>query len=167
MAAGAGLSLWRLGQWRHDGAFFASVLRERPDCHTAHYSLGTWYAGRQLPDLERAREHYREAVSITGETPASFEARLNLAISWELGTSGQRYGTGSDLSRAAGMYREMIELFPDRHEPHLNLAIILDRRADRGAVRHFQRVLELRPDHPQADNIRRRLAELGVPTSTS
>jgi tetratricopeptide (TPR) repeat protein len=156
--AGAFLTVRRTLQWKSDGTFYAAVIDEVPDCYTAHYSLGTWYATRRPPDLDKAREHYLEAIRITGDSQYSIEPRLNLAISYELGTSGRRYGTGADLDEAARLYRELIDFAPDRCEPHLNLALILDRQGrTREALVHYQRVLDLCPDHPQRPELEQRL----------
>jgi tetratricopeptide (TPR) repeat protein len=159
--AGAGMSVWRTTQWKSDATFYGAVIAERPDCYTAHYSLGTWYATRRRPDLEKAREHYREAIRITGDSLYSVEPRLNLAISYELGASGQRYEAGAQLDEAARLYRELIILAPGRWEPHLNLAVILDQAGRLAEARdHYERALELAPEHELRDEVERRLAEL-------
>jgi len=154
---GAGVSLWRQAAWRNDGTFYAAVLRERPDCHTAHYSLGTWLSTRRPPDLDGARQHYEAAVRAAGTGTESFEARLNLAMSWTLGTTGEPYTPGCDLDEAQRQLEQMIELFPDRWEPYLNLGLLLDRRGDRGAAAYLRRVLELYPEYPQRDELERRI----------
>jgi tetratricopeptide (TPR) repeat protein len=159
--AGAVQTVLRTLQWRSDGTFYAAVLAEVPDCYTAHYSLGTWYATRRPPELDLAREHFREAIRITDDTPYSFEPRLNLAISYEMGTSGRRYGPGAQLDEAARLYRELIAFAPQRWEPHLNLALILDHQGrTRDAIEQYERALELNPDHPQRAEIEQRLADL-------
>jgi tetratricopeptide (TPR) repeat protein len=161
VVAGAGVSVWRTTQWKSNATFYGAVIAERPDCYTAHYSLGTWYATRRRPDLERARVHYREAVRITGDTPYSVEPRLNLAISYELGASGRRYEAGAQLDEAARLYRELIDLAPGRWEPHLNLAVILDQKGRTAEARdHYERALQLAPEHELQGEIERRLGEL-------
>jgi tetratricopeptide (TPR) repeat protein len=161
VVAGAGVSVWRTLQWKSNATFYAAVIAERPDCYTAHYSLGTWYATRRGPDLETAREHYREAIRITGDSPYSVEPRLNLAVSYELGASGRRYEAGAQLDEAARLYRELIDMAPGRWEPQLNLAVILDQKGRTAEARdHYERALELAPQHALREEIERRLEEL-------
>ena len=157
----ATLSVLRTGAWRNNETLYLAVLAEAPRCFTAHHSLASWYALRRPPDLPRARAHYREAIRITGDTDASFLSRLNLAITWEQGTSGRRYSAGANLDKAAQSYDRLIERFPDRWEPHLNLALVLEQlRRPAETLPHYQRVLALAPEHPQRAEIERRITQL-------
>lgn len=165
VVAGAVVSIWRCTQWRDNGVFYRAIVTAEPRCPTAHVSLGTWLASVGPRDLDRAREHYRRAIEITGDSPQSFAARLNLAISYELGETGTRYaGPGVDLVRSVRIYRELIERHPARSEPLLNLAIVLDRQGRHAeAARRYRDFLERFPGHGRADAVRERLEQIEAP----
>ena len=161
VVVGAGLSAWRSTLWRNNGSFYRAIIAEEPRCVTAHHNLGSWNASRRRPDLDKARSHYAEAARIAGDTEQGFNARLNLAITHELNSSGTRYGAGAPVQRAEEIYLELIEVAPDRAEPYLNLAILLERRGiPAGALRRYREFLARDPDHPRRDEVLQRVQEL-------
>jgi hypothetical protein len=161
VVGGAWRSAGRAASWRNNGSFYRAIIDEEPLCVTAHHNLGSWYASRRHPDLDKARSHYAEAARIAGDTEQGFDARLNLAITYELNSSGSRYGSGAPVGRAEEIYLELIEVAPDRAEPYLNLAVLLERRGiPAAALRRYREFLARDPDHPRRDEVRRRVEEL-------
>lgn len=158
---GAGLSVWRARTLKNNGSFYSAIIAEEPGCVAAHHNLGAWYAtGRRL-NLDKARDHYAEAARIAGETEQGFTARLNLAITYEMNSSGKRYGPGAPVGRAEEIYLELIEIAPDQVESYLNLAVLLERRGiPAGALRRYREFLSRAPDHPRRDEVLQRVGAL-------
>ncbi len=158
---GAGLSVWRSIQWKDNGTFYHAVVAAVPECFTAQYSLGSFYATKRPPQLAAARAHFRAAARIAAGTPESFNARMALAATHELNAAGEWYGRGAPLLEAIEIYRELVAEDPQRWEPQLSLGSALDRLGrSREALVHLRRALEIAPDNPQADTVRRRIAEI-------
>jgi tetratricopeptide (TPR) repeat protein len=158
---GVGLSVWRARTLRNNGTFYRAVIAEAPGCVAAHHNLGAWYATGRRPDLDKARDHYAEAARIAGETEQGFTARLNLAITCEMNSSGERYGRGAPVRRAEEIYRELIEVAPDRADAYLNLAILLERRGlPAAALGRYREFLSRAPDHPRRDEVLQRVQTL-------
>jgi Tfp pilus assembly protein PilF len=56
----------------------------------------------------------------------------------------------SDPAAAVALYEEVLKLDPDRHDAHLRLAILHDRRGDFAAsAPHYEAALKARPDDPE------------------
>lgn len=159
LVAGACMTVWRSMQWRNHGTFFGAVVAAEPRAHSAWYSLGTWYATQNPPDLVNARQSFQRALDIL-DMERSYVPRMNLAVSYEIGTSGERYGPGSDLNEAERRYRELLELFPQRSKPALNLAVLLERRGrNTEALEAYERTLQIDPAQTEAPQILMKCAQ--------
>lgn len=120
------------------------MLEEAPGSYAAHQNLSVWYATRRPPDLERARAQLREAIRVAGDTPWGFTAQLDLATTYEINASGLLRGPGADLEEAGRRYLELIRSHPQRPEPHLALAALLEHQGRTAeALEHHQRALEI------------------------
>ncbi len=128
---GAWAGWTRSGQWHDDGTFYQAILAEAPECYAAHQSLGTWYAGRRPPDMERARAHYDRAIRVAGDSDWGVQSQLDLATTF-------------DAAEAERRCREIIERHPMQPRPHHYLAAILRDRGRRAeALEHERRAKEL------------------------
>ncbi len=129
--AGAWVGQRRSAHWHDDGTFYQAILAEAPGCYAAHQSLGTWYAGRRPPDMERARAHYGRAIGVAGDSDWGVQSQLDLATTF-------------DAAEAERRCRGIIERHPTRSRPHLYLAAILrERGRSAEAMEHERRAKEL------------------------
>ncbi|HEY1170910.1 MAG TPA: tetratricopeptide repeat protein [Verrucomicrobiae bacterium] len=113
-----------------------------PAYFEAYYNLG-WTA-YEAKDLRQALVAYEHALAVA---PDSFDARYNFALTL------QQAGYPQD---AAEELQTLTNRFPGRAQPHLMMASLLSTKLrDKVAARqHYQKVLELEPDHPKAAEIR-------------
>ena len=132
---------------RNDTAAAVAAYRKAIDLDPAHFashynlSLLSLQQGN-LPDALRSAE---SAVAID---PRSHVARYNLAVALQR----SRYPVD-----AAEELERLTRLHPDDPNAHLALATLCaGDLADPDCARtHYERVLALKPNHPQAENIRR------------
>ncbi len=113
-----------------------------PSYYEAYYNLG-WTA-YEAKDIRMALVAYEHALAVQ---PESFDARYNFALTL------QQAGYPQD---AADEFQNLVKIYPERAQPHLMLASLLSGRLrDKDAARtHYQKVLELEPNHPRATEIR-------------
>jgi regulator of sirC expression with transglutaminase-like and TPR domain len=66
------------------------------------------------------------------------------------------------MSRAEKEFRKALEMNPNHAIAHRNLGVVLayDLKKKDGAVKEFERYLQLSPNAPDADNIRQTIASL-------
>lgn len=117
-----------------------------PSYFEAHYNLGL--AAHQSRDLPLALGASEEAVALRGSAP---NARYNFAIVLR---------DANYFDDAARELNEVLTATPDDARAHLAAANIYAEQLDQPALatRHYRRVLELEPNHPEAVRIRAWLA---------
>jgi tetratricopeptide (TPR) repeat protein len=143
----------------------------------AEYQRGA--QAHQKGDLKAAADAYRRAIALD---PAHFESQHNLtlvalqqgdlktslsvgevAVALDPDSANARYNLAVALQRsrypvdAAEELEKLTRLHPDDPNAHLALATLCaGDLADPDCARtHYERVLALKPNHPQAENIRR------------
>jgi len=164
-AVALGLTLWRVPKWQNSYTFYRAVLNEEPACYTANSGIGAHIA-EQGGNLDEARRYFQRAMEVAGDSPGGINARINLAMSYERSPgNGDAYGPGADLDRARWLYEEALALAPDSVAVRFRLGVLhmylLDRALREGdragmqthnaaVLRHFNRILQLEPGHPDA-----------------
>ncbi len=165
---------WRqIPNWRDNRTFFRAVLSEEPRCYTANYALGTSFA--LTGDLVEARKWFRLAIDVASDSPQSFRARENLAMTFEYGPSGRRFGPDAPLARALALYHDALRVKPDALIANLAAATVSSRLAERSgltaverqayqshAFEQLVRTIESHPDHPSAYLWHRRAAGIAI-----
>lgn len=128
--------------WAEAIAGYRQAATADPSYFEAYYNLG-WTA-YEAKDLGLALVAYEHALAVQ---PGSFDARYNFALTL------QQAGYPQD---AADEFERLTKDSPNRAQPHLMLASLLSTRLhDKdGARQHYQKVLELEPNHPNATEIR-------------
>lgn len=121
--------------WQRDPSFF-----------DAHYNLG--YCSSLGGDLTRSMRAYERALALK---PESVAARYNFAVM--LKKAGYMRDAAIQLIR-------ILEENPGETRVHFTLANIYAQqlRLNTEAMRHYRKVLELNPQHPQAGEIRKWIA---------
>jgi Flp pilus assembly protein TadD len=100
----------------------------------------------------RTAEAERAFLAALEADPKSPKARNNLGILY------RRLGRTEE---AIVMYGQAIALDPANPVPHKNLGLIYEEQGRRAeALRHFEQYRTLRPDAPDADEIKRKIARL-------
>ena len=101
-----------------------------------------------------------------GEAVKAYQKALvldpkNVSVRVDMGTCYR--GTGK-FDKAVEEYRKALKIDPNFPNGHRNLAVVLssDLRQNKEAVREFQKYLELMPDAPDADSIRRTIQQLSA-----
>lgn len=85
------------------------------------------------------------------------------ALSYEFNDQMERYGTGSNLAKAAEYYKKAIELDKDNPYAHYNLACLYDAYglgSPAEALNEYRENLRLHPSEPEAARTRERIREL-------
>ena len=125
---------------------YQAAMRTDPAYFDAYYNLGL--ASLDNGDSRLALWAYEIALSIK---PDSADARYNLGLALKAG--------GFHLD-AVGQLEKAAQAAPGDARPHLSLANLYAQqlRDNSAARRHYQKVLELNPRHPEAAKIRYWLA---------
>ncbi|MBM3882054.1 MAG: tetratricopeptide repeat protein [Verrucomicrobia bacterium] len=125
---------------------YRSALQQDPSFFDAHYNLGV--ALQDRADWAGALTAYEQALALR---PTDADARFNFALAL------QSSGYPQDAALEFGNLLASRPNYVDAHFAVANLyAQTLDQRDQ--AREHYQRVLQLQPDHPQAAAIRRWLS---------
>jgi tetratricopeptide (TPR) repeat protein len=125
---------------------YREAVRLDPAYYDAFYNLGL--AAYEINDLTLSLSAYEYALAVN---PASFDARYNFALALQ---------RGNHLQDAANELEKILTSHPEEARVHLALAkLYADYMARLDlARRHYRKVLELEPQHPQASAIRYWLA---------
>ncbi len=112
---------------------FEKSLGFKRDSSSTHYFLGNIY--RQI-DVERAFEHYEEAIRLN---PEYYEALIDLA---------NLYDDTSNPEKAFLLYQRAIYLYPNAPEAYYNLGVFYERRGYvKDAVDNYRNALRIKPDY--------------------
>ncbi len=132
-------------KWNESAAELEALLEAEPDRKEAYGDLAQTYLKAGRPD-EAARAVER------GAEKGFQSARLHFNV-------GAAYFNQKAFDKAAQAFQKAIEIQPDLAQAELNLAKTLDQlnRKDE-ANSHLKRYLELRPNAPDAAEIKKRLA---------
>jgi tetratricopeptide (TPR) repeat protein len=136
------LAAQKVRNWAEAMAGYRKAASADPAYFEAYYNLG-WTAF-EAKDIRMALVAYEHALAVQ---PESFDARYNFALTL------QQAGFPQD---AADEFQNLTKAYPERTQPHLMLAgLLANRLRDKdGARMHYQKVLELEPQHPRATEIR-------------
>ena len=144
------LGVWYMNQGMYDMASeeFKKALELHPDSAEVRCNLGTVYNNQGWYDS--AVTELKEALRLK---PNFVDAMNNL---------GNAYRGKGWYDRALEAYKKTLEINPDLAIPHFNIAIIYlyQEKDNRKALYHFERVLKIEPDFPQAMAIRKKIEEL-------
>jgi tetratricopeptide (TPR) repeat protein len=145
-----GVSLYKSGEIREAAVEFRAAIDNDPERSDFYNNLGLAYA--VLDDPDQAEKHFKEAL----KKRPGFPAALN--------NYGAFLAEGGELARALNLLNKAIALDPEFRDPHLNLAVSLERIGRLSeAIVHYERYLELlSPGTPYEDTveIRRRVRAL-------
>lgn len=148
-----GLQQYRAGEWDLAIASYRKALQHKRDDAVTWYNLG--FAYKAKGDVEKARAAFETA---TRYGPDLLQAQYMVAV----------------MYRKSGKHLEAIELLrivlrsrPDYAKAHLLLGLSL-REVNRSdlAEEHLKRYVELEPDGPAAEDVKRWLAQPSEPDDT-
>jgi len=140
------LSWVQTSHWRNNETFFRSILDEEPRSAAATNGVGIALASKG--ERMEARQWFERAIDLAGDAPYSFKFRENLAMTFEAGPSGRRFGADAPLERAVALYEDALRVKPDALRADLSLARASTELAKRDALsevekkRHLRRALE-------------------------
>lgn len=121
---------------------YQNALRADPSWYDAYYNLGL--AAQDTGQLGLSLIAYETALALK---PESADARYNFALALK---------AGSYTQDAADQLTQLLHHSPGEVRAHLSLANICAQqlRQPAAAREHYLKVLELKPDHPEAARIR-------------
>ena len=138
--------------------------RDKPtvtiECKTCHRSRPRPLLLKQELELALDRDGPAAAVALYHELREEYSGRGAFDFGeWEVNTLAESLADASRTADAIAIYELNLEAFPDSSAIHLNLGKLYEESGDAArARRHYERVLELRPNHRGA---RERLEALG------
>jgi tetratricopeptide (TPR) repeat protein len=137
-----GLSMQRIGKNSDAVAAYQRAIRADGAFFEAYHNLGIVAA--QMGDLLKSTAAYETALALE---PDSASARYNFALALQ---------RGGYLRDAAAELVKLLGKHPDDAGAHFVLANLYSQNFNQPAKArpHYLRVLELRPQHPQATAIR-------------
>ena len=139
----------RIGQYETAIQCLNKALEIEPDNPHASTNLGIAYKaqGRYVEAIEQ----FEKTLELQGEN-------ANAMIYLNIGDTYQEMG---DHKKAITFFQMAIQLAPNQANPHLLLGMAhrVLKRNDRARV-HFEKTLELEPNHPQAAQIRKWLEQI-------
>ncbi|HWP41445.1 MAG TPA: tetratricopeptide repeat protein [Tepidisphaeraceae bacterium] len=135
----AGLSLWRLPDYRSTRSMWLAALRKNPSSSMAHNALGLLdLQDRKIPS---AMEHFLRASQADSRDPRAW---LNMAAAYE---------ADGAYDKAIMAYYQAMHRAPQDVEINFGLARVLAMRGNSAeAVREYQLVLQRQPTHLRALN---------------
>jgi len=137
---------YRLGDFKAARRLFSRVVSINKSNSNNYVDLGNTLL--RMGEYDRAERSLGTALDID---PGSTKARMIL---------GAVYFEQADFELASDVFREVISVHPDRAAAHLNLGLSLQSAGKLVEARkHLQRVLELSPDDPESEEIRRMVSE--------
>ncbi len=122
-----------LTYWQNDFTLFTHALEVTDHNHTARDCLALAYMNRG--DYPKAIEEYRASIAIAPDVAPPY---------YDIGLCYEALGRIDEARR----WYEQALAHDERHvEAHINLAnVLLSEGAAEGAIRHYRRAIELRPD---------------------
>jgi tetratricopeptide (TPR) repeat protein len=159
---------------------YGQAVRLLPDFYEAWFNLGV--AASRSGDPALAIEAYERAAALRPEAPeaarnlgrvylssgqygealACFVRARDLApgLPQSYNDLGETYRKMERLEKAEQAFQEALAIDPAYAPAHYNLALVYVRgQRDKDAIGHFERYLELRPDAPDAEEVRTWIAE--------
>ena len=144
------LGVWFYNKGMYEKAVleFERILEYNPDNGEVRCNLGTAYSNRGLYD--KAIEEFEEVLR---NNPRSLEAINNL---------GTAYKDKGLYDQAIEAFNKTLEINPQLAIPHLNLATVyLYKKKDtKKALYHYEKALEIEPDFPNIESLRRKFEAL-------
>jgi tetratricopeptide (TPR) repeat protein len=144
------LGVWYYNKGMYDKAVleFERILERNPDNAEVRCNLGTAYSKRGL--YGKAIEEFKEVLR---NNPRSLEASNNL---------GTTYKDKGLYDQAIEAFNKTLEINPQLAIPHLNLATLyLYKKKDtKKALYHYERAMEIEPDFPNIESLRKKFEEL-------
>lgn len=161
---------------------YQTALKISPYSSPLQNALGLFYA--QQDDAEKAVEHYKKAISFD---PSNYEALNNIALLYiKLGrfydaipyikkallihsdspelhlNLGISYFNTKNINEAIAEYKRALNLNPAFADVHFNIAVayMCIPGKQNETLHHFNKVLELKPDHPQKKLILQTISNL-------
>ena len=121
---------------------YKTAIRNNPSSIDAQISLGNAYYGAKMYD--DAIDSYKNAVNLKPMEPTSH---------FYIGAAYRDKGSYSD---AAASFERATQLKPNYYESFYELGMIYYRniKDKQKAITNFEKVLSIKPDHPEADKIR-------------
>ncbi len=141
-----GVSLYELGDLNQAIDVLEVALHFNPHNVQAHLCLGNCYI--KLQQYDKAQYHYEQVISIT---PQNGDAYYTLGVC---------YQKTNDLPRAKRSFEVAVKL-KNHPNAHFYLAKICEMEKDlECAILHWEKFIELAPEHPQAPLAAKRLEAL-------
>ena len=145
-----GVAYSDLGQFEKAIEYALKATELQPDLATAHTKLGELYG--RTGKFDKALEHLEKALQLQGEKA---NAKTYVRI-------GGTYYDMREHEKAIPYLKRAIQLNPKYANAHLLLGMtyLSLKRSDRARF-HFEKTLELQPNHPRADPIKQWLRRTG------
>jgi tetratricopeptide (TPR) repeat protein len=127
---------------------FKQVLALNPDFAEVHCNLGAVYNNKGWYNY--AISEFKKALRLK---PRYADAMNNL---------GNAYRGISQYDQAIYAFKKTLEINPHMVITHFNLSIIYlyQKKDKKNALYHFERILEIEPDFPKAEDIKKKIEEL-------
>ncbi len=131
-----------------DIAQLEDIVRKDPNNYQALVQIGNDYF--DLGEAQKSVDSYSKALAIKGDDP-------NV-----LTDMGVMYRQLKDFPKAVAAFRKAAALSPTHPQSRMNLGIVLMHDLDdpKGAIAVWEDYLRVAPNDPNAENIRRSIAEL-------
>lgn len=132
-----------------------SACRGEDQAKSAKNHMEKGLAAFRLGDFDKALEEYRSACR---NQPESAEAHnyLGMALRYKFHETGDQ----SFRQEEADMFSKAVNLKKDWWVPRINLATTLwEMGKKKRAADHYRKGLQINPGHPDAEAIKRRMAE--------
>lgn len=133
---------------------YKDVIAKDPKNYDAIVALGNVYfdSGK----FEKAIEMYQKALELN---PKDVNVRT------DMGTMYRKIG---DFDKAIEAFRKSVAVEPNHEQSRFNLGVTLyyDKKDLKGAAAAWEELLKINPNHPEAENIKRVIAEAKNPQTS-
>ena len=152
-------SRWKIILWMSALAFFFSC-RGEDKAESAKNHMEKGLSAFRMGDFDKALEEYRAACR---NQPESAEAHnyLGMALRYKYHETGDE----SFRQEEVEMFSKAVSLKKNWWVPRINLATTLWEMGKRkSAAKHYRKGLEINPDHPDGEAIKKRISEAEIQT---
>jgi len=120
---------------------FKKAVENSPKSAMAHYNLANVY--REMKMYDEAIEEYNITASIN---PVDYKTYFDMGVT---------YKNQNSYDRAASSFEKSLQINASQVEAHEELGMIYYRnlKNNQKAIYHFEKVLSMKPNHPDADKI--------------
>ncbi|MGH7178913.1 MAG: tetratricopeptide repeat protein, partial [Tepidisphaeraceae bacterium] len=138
-------ALFQTQYWKDDRVIFTHAIEVNPESFVGHTNLG--HALALAGERDAAIEEFRKSIALNQDYPTAFEK-----LGWSLAEKGDIDGAIAAIEKSIEIRARLPRsIFPNYMEDHNRIGqVLLSRGRYDDAIRHFEALLAINPEHAEA-----------------